>query len=94
MKLTSLKYRFLLWFARRICKIPFTINFNKPDSEDFYAVAFAATPAAADRVRGNDMLIQRLNRANATIAALSGNRKSRRLLKQAARGAAKKEGAK
>lgn len=94
MKLTSLRYRFLLWFARRICRITYTINFNKPDSDEFYAVAFADSPGAADRVRGNDMLIERLNQANATIAALSGNRKSRRLLKAAARGAAKKEAGK
>lgn len=91
MQITDRRYRFLLWFARRICRIPYTINFNKPDSDDFYAVAFAATPAAADRVRGNDMLIERLRIAEQTIGALSGNRKSRRILKRAAQGAAKKE---
>lgn len=91
MKTTSVKYRFLLWFARRICRIPFTINFNKPDSDEFYAVAFAATPAAADRVRGDDMLIERLRQANAQIAALSGNRKGRRVMRQVARGAIRKE---
>lgn len=89
MKTTDLKYRFLLWWARRICRIPFTVNFNKPDSDEFYAVGFAATPAASDRLNGDQLLMQRLEAANQTIAALSGTRKSRRLLKQAAKGAAK-----
>lgn len=91
MKITSWKYRFLLWFARRICRIPFTVKFDKPDSDEFYGVAFAATPAAAERVRGSDYLIEQLRQANVQIAALSGNRKGRRAMRQVARGAIKKE---
>lgn len=91
MNTTSLRYRFMLWYARQVLRIPFTVNFNKPDSDEFYAVAFAATPAAADRVRGDDLLIERLAQANAQIAALSGSRKGRRAMKLVARSAIRKE---
>lgn len=89
MKNTSIRYKFLLWFAKNICRIQFTVKFDKPGSDEFYAVAFADSPAAADRVRGNDMLIEKLRVAEAHIAALSGNRKGRRNMKRVAKAALK-----
>ena len=92
LKLTDRRYRLLLWFARRICRIPYTVKFDKPGSAYFYAVAFAATPGAANRVRGNDMLIERLKQAETINQAMAGNRKGRRAIARVAKNALKKEG--
>lgn len=89
MKNTSIKYRFLLWFAKKVCAVQYTVKFDKPGSDEFYAVAFAATPGAANRVRGNDMLVEKLRIAESQIAALSGTRSARRNMKRVAKAAMK-----
>ena len=88
MKRTSWKFKVLLFWAIKVCKIPFTVNFTPPDSEDFYGIGFAANEQAATRMRGDDFLLERVRAADAMIAALKGTRKSRRMLNSAAKKAA------
>lgn len=91
MKKTHWKYRFLMWFAQRILRVPFIVNFTPDWMDELYAVAFAWSPQAAERVRGNDMLIEKLKAAQTAAKTASGSRAARRLVNRAARRAAKKE---
>jgi hypothetical protein len=93
-KKTNWKYRLLIWWAQKVLHVPFIVNFTPEDHEDLYAVAFAWSPQAAERVRGNDMLIERLKAAQTAAKAASGTRTGRRLINRAARRAAQKELAK
>lgn len=85
------KFRLWVWFAVRILKFPFTVNFTPAEMDEVYAIGFATSQAAANRMQGDELLMQRLNQANAQIAALSGSRKGRRAMRQVARGAIRKE---
>lgn len=89
LKRSSWKYKIWVWFAVRILKFPFTVNFTPPGEDEVYAIGFATSHKASDRMRGDDLLIERLNMANAQIAALSGNRKGRRNMKRVAKAALK-----
>lgn len=91
MKKTSWKYRFLLWFARRVMHVPIIVNFTPDWMDDVYAVGFAWSPAAADRMRGDDLIAEKLKDAQAAAAVHAGSRKARRIVNAAAKRAAKKE---
>lgn len=91
MKKSDWRYRLLKWWAVRICKIPFTVEFTPPDQDELYATGFAWSPAAANRMRGDDMLIERLQRAENAARVAGGSRKARRMMNAAAKRAAKKE---
>lgn len=91
LKKTDWRFRIWRWFAWRILKFPFTVNFTPEDMDEVYAIGFATSKRASDRMRGDDLLIERLNQANAQIAALSGSRKGRRAMQQVARNAIRKE---
>lgn len=82
------KVRFLLWYARRILRVPVIVNFTPEEMADIYAVGFAWSPEAAQRIRGDDRLIERLKAAEAKVAALSGTRRGRRIVNRAAQKAA------
>lgn len=88
---THWKYRLLIWYATRILKVPFIVNFTPEEMDELYAVGFAWTPAAANRMRGDDMLIEKLQDAQKVAAVAGGSRKARRLVNAAAKRAAKKE---
>lgn len=85
------RIRFLLWVARRIVRVPIIVNFTPEDMADMYAVGFAWTPQAASRMRGDDLLVQRLQNAEAAARLATGSRKARRIANAAAKRAAKKE---
>lgn len=91
MKRSDWRYKFLLWWAVRVCRIPFTVNFTPPDQDQLYATGFAWTPAAAERMRGSDHLIERVQRAETAAKVAGGSRKARRMMNAAAKRAAKKE---
>lgn len=91
LKRSDWRYRLWVWFARRILNFPFTVNFTPPEQNEVYAIGFATSKPAADRMRGDDLLIERLNQANLQIAALTGNRKGRRNLKRVAKAALKEK---
>ena len=90
MKKTNWKYRLLIWWAQHVLHVPFIVNFTPEEHEDLYAVAFAWTPGAADRVRGNDMLIERAQRAEALAKSNLGGRAARRAINRAAKREARK----
>jgi hypothetical protein len=90
MKKTNWKYRFIIWWAQRVLHVPFIVNFTPEDHDDLYAVAFAWTPGAADRVRGNDMLIERAQRAESLAKANLMSRSGRRAINRAAKREARK----
>lgn len=91
MKKTHWKYRLLIWIAKRVVRVPIIVNFTPEHMDDLYAVGFAWTPGAAERMRGNDMLIERAQRAEAAAYMASGTRSARRLANRAARRAAERE---
>lgn len=91
MNKNSWKMRVLMFWAVKVCRIPFTVNFTPPDHDEFYAVGFAWTPAAANRMRGDDMLIERLNQAQAVATTATTSRSARRMMNRAAKKAAEQE---
>lgn len=91
MKKTNWRYRFLIWFARRILRVPIIVNFTPDWMDEVFAVGFAWSPAAATRMRGDDLLAEKLQDAQAAAAVHAGSRKARRVVNAAARRAAKKE---
>lgn len=91
MQKTDWRLRFLVWWARRICKVPFIVNFTPEWMDEFYAVGFAASPQAANRMRGDDMLIERIQQAETAAMALKGTRKGRRVMNRAAKRAAERQ---
>jgi len=72
------KLRLFTWYANHILKVPFIVNFTPPDMTNMYAIGFAWTPGARDRMMGNEMLINRLKNAEALAQALSTTRSGRR----------------
>lgn len=91
MKKTALRYRFLIWYAKRILRVPIIVNFTPEHMEELFGVGFAWSPEASRRMQGNDYLIARMQKAEAVAGVASGSRKARRLVNQAAKRAAKKE---
>lgn len=85
------KYRFLIWYARRILRVPIIVNFTPDWMDELFAVGFAWSPQAANRMRGDDLLAEKIQNANAAAAAAAGSRKARRIINAAAKRAAKKE---
>jgi hypothetical protein len=85
------RIRLLLWVARRIVKVPIIVDFTPEDMKTVYAIGFAWTQFAADRMRGDDMLIERARRAEALANINAGSRKVRRTMNRAATKAAKRE---
>lgn len=85
------KLRFLLWYCRRILKVPFLINFTPDEHEQVYAWGLAWSEGAAQRLRGDDRLIERVRAAESMAVAMSGKRAGRRAMNRAARRAAEKE---
>lgn len=91
MKKSHWKYRFLIWYAHRILKVPIVVNFTPDWMDELFAVGFAWSPQAANRMRGDDLLAEKIQNANAAAAAAAGSRKARRIINAAAKRAAKKE---
>lgn len=89
MKKTDLRFRIWLWWAAKIVKIPYKVDFDLPDDTELYAVGFAWSEEAANRVRGNDALIEQIQEARTAAVAASGSRTGRRIMNRAARRAAK-----
>lgn len=90
MKKSALRYRFLLWYAKRILRVPIIVNFTPDEMEQLFGVGFAWSPEASRRMQGNDNLIARMQRAETLAGISTGSRKARRLVNQAAKRAAKK----
>lgn len=88
---TNWKYRFLLWYARRVLKVPIIVNFTPDWMDEVFGVGFAWSPQAATRMRGDDLLAEKLKDAQAAAAVHAGSRKARRIINAAAKRAAKKE---
>lgn len=86
---TDWRLRVLMWWAVKVCRIPFTVNFTPPDHDQFYGVGFAANAQAADRMRGDQMLIERLQAAQAALETATGTRKGRRIMNAGAKRAAR-----
>lgn len=91
MKKTHWKYRLLIWIGKHVVKVPIVVNFTPDWMDDVYAVGFAWSPQAADRMRGDDMLAEKLKNAQAAQNVALGSRKARRVVNAAAKRAAKKE---
>ena len=91
MKKTSWKHRLLVWYARRVYKVPFIVDFTPEWMDDVFAVGFAWSPEAANRMRGDDRLIERARAAEAAASMARNSRSARRMANRAARKAAKKE---
>ena len=91
MKKTHWKYRFLIWYAHRILKVPIVVNFTPDFMDELYGVGFAWSPEAAQRMRGSDRLIERVKNAEAAAHMATGSRSARRLANRAARRAGEKE---
>lgn len=91
MKKNHWKLRLLIWYARRVLKVPFIVNFTPDEHEDVYAWGFAWSEGAAQRMRGDDRLIERARAAESMAVAMSGKRAGRKALNRAARRAAEKE---
>lgn len=91
MKKTHWKYRFLIWYAKRILRVPIIVNFTPGWMDELYGVGFAWSPQAATRMRGDDLLAEKLKDAQAAAAVHAGSRKARRIINAAAKRAAKKE---
>lgn len=91
MKKSALRYRFLLWYAKRILRVPIIVNFTPDEMQELFGVGFAWSPEASRRMQGNDYLIDRMQRAEQVASVSTGSRKARRLVNQAAKRAAKKE---
>lgn len=91
MKKNHWKLRLLIWYCRRILKVPYLVNFTPAEHEDVYAWGLAWSEAAAQRLRGDDRLIERVKRAESMAVAMSGSRKGRKTMNRAARRAAEKE---
>ncbi len=88
---THWKYRLLIWYAQRVLKVPIIVNFTPDWMDELYGVGFAWTPEAANRMRGDDRLIERVQKAEALAGTALGSRKARRLANRAAKKAAQKE---
>lgn len=91
MKKTHWKYRFLIWYARHVLKVPIVVNFTPSWMDELFAVGFAWSAQAANRMRGDDLLAEKLQDASAAAAVNAGSRKARRIVNAAAKRAAKKE---
>lgn len=91
MKKTHWKYRLLIWIGKHVVRVPIIVNFTPDWRDDVYAVGFAWSPQAADRMRGNDLLVDKLKNAQAAANVAAGSRKARRIVNAAAKRAAKKE---
>lgn len=90
MKKTDWRYRTWLFWAGRILKIPYKVDFDLPEDTELYAVGFAWSQEAADRMRGNDILIDQLEQTRDIASGLAGTRKGRRAIKRIAKKAAEK----
>lgn len=91
MKKTQWRYRLLIWAAKRIVRVPIIVDFTPEHMDDVYAVGFAWSPQAANRMRGDDMLVERLQNAETAASMATGSRRARRIANAAAKRAAKKE---
>lgn len=91
MKKTHWKYRLLIWYAHHVLRVPIIVNFTPEWMDELFAVGFAWSPAAATRMRGDDLLAEKLKDATAAQNVALGSRKARRVVNAAARRAAKKE---
>ena len=91
MNKTNWRYRFLIWYARKILRVPIIVNFTPDWMDELFAVGFAWSPAAADRMRGDDLLAEKLKNAQAAANVAAGSRKALRIINAAAKRAAKKE---
>ncbi len=91
MKKSNWRYRFLIWYAARVLRVPIIVNFTPEWMDELFAVGFAWSPAAASRMRGDDLLAEKLKDATAAQNAAAGSRKARRIINAAAKRAAKKE---
>lgn len=85
------KYRFLIWYAHRVLRVPIIVNFTPDEMDELYGVGFAWSPEAAQRMRGSDRLIERTQRAEAAMVAMSGSRRGRKAMNRAARRQLEKE---
>lgn len=82
------KFKLFRWYAEKILRVPFIIDFTPANYENVFAIGFAWTPQAANRMRGDDMLIERLQKAEAAARAAGGTRAARRIVNRAAKRAA------
>lgn len=90
MKKTHWKYHLLIWIANHIVRVPIIVNFTPEWMDDLYGVGFAWTPEAAQRMRGDDRLIERTQKAEALAKTNLGSRSARRAINRAARREARK----
>jgi len=91
MKKNHWKYRFLLWYAKRILRVPIIVNFTPDHMDELFGVGFAWSPEASRRMQGNDNLIKRVQQAETAAAIGMKGRRGRRVANRAARRAAERE---
>ncbi len=78
MRKTDWRFRLWCFFAIRILKVPYTVNFTPPDSDQIVGIGFAWSAEVAARMQ-----------ANYATPPQRPNRAQRRALNNAARVAAK-----
>lgn len=85
MNKTHWKYRLLIWYAHKVLHVPIVVNFTPEHMDNLYAVGFAWSAGAAQRMRGNDMLLERTRTAETLAKTNLGGRKARRAMNRAAK---------
>lgn len=95
MRKNTLKMRFFIWYAMKILKAPYFLNFTNPAEDNTDGLGFAWTPEMAERMRGGPILEGKLREAQARISLLQkGDRRTRRMINRAAKREAEKLGRK
>ena len=85
MKRSDWKYKLWLWWAIKVLRVPFTVNFTHPEDPNVYGIGFAWTEEQARNMRGDVALRHENAQLQQRIQALSGTRKGRRIMNSAAK---------
>lgn len=89
MKKSNYKYKFLVFYCKKVLKVPILVDFTPEHMDTLYGLGLAWNIKAAERMKGNDGLAQRLILAEQKLAQVQGlalgTRKARRLANRIAK---------